>query len=65
MKRRWQFVIASWMINACIVNADLGDGQYPNNIEAETPHSGMANTLSTLWAARGLGDYVTAHAEFG
>jgi hypothetical protein len=41
------------------------DGQYPDNIEAETPHSGMANTLSTLWAARGLGDYVTAHAEFG
>ena len=41
------------------------DGQYPNDIEGETPHSGMANTLSALWMARGLGDYVTAHGEFG
>lgn len=45
--------------------AGYTDGQYPNNIEGETPHSGMGNTLSTLWASRGLGDYVTAHAEFG
>jgi hypothetical protein len=41
------------------------DGQYPNNIEAETPHSGMASTLSTIWAARGLGDYVSVHTEVG
>lgn len=24
MKRRWQIVIASWMLTACTVNADLG-----------------------------------------
>jgi hypothetical protein len=48
-----------------------GDGQYPNNIYVldgtygETPHSGMANTLSTIWAARGMGDYVTAHSVVG
>jgi hypothetical protein len=41
------------------------DGQYPNNIEAESPHSGMANTLSAVWAARGLGDYVSVHGNFG
>ena len=45
--------------------AGYTDGQYPNNIEGETPHSGMGNTLSSLWASRGLGEYVTAHAEFG
>jgi hypothetical protein len=48
-----------------------GDWQYPDNIwvyngaYGETPHSGMANTLSTLWAARGMGDYVTAHSVVG
>jgi hypothetical protein len=26
MKRRWQFVIASWMTMSCFVNADLGGG---------------------------------------
>ena len=26
MKRRWPFVIASWMITSCFVNADLGGG---------------------------------------
>jgi hypothetical protein len=43
-----------------------GDGQYPANIAGETPHSGMANTLSSLWKARGgQGDYVTAHSVVG
>jgi hypothetical protein len=48
------------------------DSQYPNNIfhyndsYGETPHSGMANTLSTVWAARGgTGDYITAHSVVG
>jgi hypothetical protein len=46
--------------------------EYPNNIcknsdgYGETPHSGMANALSALWAARGeSGDYVTAHTVVG
>jgi hypothetical protein len=44
----------------------FGDGQYPDNIFGETPHSGMANTLSTLWSTRGgQGDYVTAHTVVG
>lgn len=43
-----------------------GDGYYPNNIAGETPHSGMANTLSQLWhAAGGVGDYVTVHSVVG
>lgn len=42
------------------------DKQYPNNIRGETPHSGMANTLSLLWEERGgPGDYVTAHSAVG
>ena len=42
------------------------DGQYPNNIAGETPHSGMANTLSMLWQERGgEGEYVTAHSVVG
>jgi hypothetical protein len=42
------------------------DDQYPDNIYGETPHSGMANTLSAIWAARGgQGDYVTAHSVVG
>jgi hypothetical protein len=44
----------------------FGDGQYPNNIQGETPHCGMANTLSAMWLARGgQGDYVTAHSVVG
>jgi hypothetical protein len=43
-----------------------GDGQYPDNIAGETPHSGMANTLTTIWKARGgEGEYVTAHTVVG
>ena len=43
-----------------------GDGQYPDNIAGETPHSGMANTLTSLWRARGgQGEYITAHTVVG
>lgn len=43
-----------------------GDGQYPDNIAGETPHSGMANTLTELWKARGgAGEYVTAQTAVG
>jgi hypothetical protein len=52
--------------------AGYDDSQYPNNIfhyndsYGETPHAGMANTLSTVWAARaGMGDYITAHSIVG
>ncbi|HEV8244231.1 MAG TPA: dockerin [Polyangiaceae bacterium] len=45
---------------------------YPNNILGkgelfgETPHSGMANTISTAWVARNPGgDYVTVHSVVG
>lgn len=42
------------------------DGQYPNDIFGETPHSGMANTLTPLWNANGgVGEYVTAHTVVG
>lgn len=40
--------------------------EYPNNILGETPHSGMANTLSWLWQERGnAGEYVTTHSVVG
>ena len=43
-----------------------GDGQYPNNLVGETPHSGMANTLSWLWKQRGdTGNYVSVHSAVG
>jgi hypothetical protein len=43
-----------------------GDGQYPDNIAGETPHSGMANTLTKLWKDRGgAGEYVTAQTAVG
>jgi hypothetical protein len=47
---------------------------YPNNMAGltdkgtygETPHSGMANTISKAWAGRGNdGDYVTTHTAVG
>ncbi len=41
------------------------DKQYPNNIQGETPHSGMANTLSAIWQARTGELYVTAHSVVG
>lgn len=46
--------------------AGYSDGQYPNNVSGETPHSGMAATLTATWKARGdVGDYVTAHTVVG
>jgi hypothetical protein len=47
--------------------------EYPNNLflgqgmgYGETPHCGMANTLSATWTAHGhQGDYVTAHTVVG
>jgi hypothetical protein len=43
-----------------------GDGQYPDNIYGETPHSGMANTLTKLWKDRGgAGEYITAQTAVG
>ena len=42
------------------------DGQYPNNIACETPHSAMANTLSMLWEMRGgANEHVTTHSVVG
>jgi hypothetical protein len=61
-------------IRKAVAGTGMGydDSQYPNNIfhyndsYGETPHAGMANTLSTVWAARaGMGDYVTAHSVVG
>jgi hypothetical protein len=43
--------------------ANLPADQYPNNIYGETPHSGMANTLSATWQARTGGDYVSVHTN--
>jgi len=40
------------------------DGQYPNNIEGESPHSGNGQYAVDRVASARLGDYVTAHAEF-
>src|SRR5262249_10402701 len=38
----------------------------PNGEQGETPHSGMANTISPAWAQRGhTSDYVTAHSAVG
>jgi hypothetical protein len=47
------------------------DYQYPNNVcmgsghYGETPHSAFANALSSMWAERGNGEYVTAHTVSG
>jgi hypothetical protein len=43
----------------------IGDGQYPGNILGETPHSAMANQLTSLARADGLDDYVTIHSVVG
>lgn len=42
-----------------------GDGQYPGNILGETPHSAMANQLTSLAMAAGDSDYVTVHSVVG
>jgi hypothetical protein len=41
--------------------------QYPNNVFAtgESPHSGMANTMSKIWLARTGSDYISAHTVVG
>jgi len=43
--------------------ANLPAVDYPNNIAGETPHSGMANMLSSISQARMGGDYVSAHTN--
>jgi hypothetical protein len=46
--------------------AGYTDGQYPNNTVGETPHSGMANALTALYAAHGgTQEYVSAHSVVG
>lgn len=65
---QWSLVPLVEPIRMHVAGYGADDAQYPNNIcitdgsYGETPHSGFANTLSALWAARGNGDYVTAHS---
>jgi hypothetical protein len=40
-------------------------GPYPGNIYGETPHSAMANQITSLVAAATGGDYVTVHTVVG
>jgi hypothetical protein len=52
--------------NAPGTGPGYADGQYPNDVQGETPHTAMASTLSTLFAARGgMGDYVSVHSLVG
>lgn len=67
---QWAAIPLVELIRDAVAGNDAGytDGQYPNNIQGETPHSGMANALSSLWKGRtdgGGGDYVTAHTVVG
>ncbi len=65
---KWATAPLTEPIRAAVAGAGPGytDGQYPNSIAGETPHSGMANTLTSLFRARGgQGDYVTAHSVVG
>jgi hypothetical protein len=75
---QWQVVPLVEPIRATVAGSGPGydlniNQEYPNNLflgagmgYGETPHCGMANTLSTLWAAHGnKGDYVTAHTVVG
>jgi hypothetical protein len=42
------------------------DVQYPNDIQGETPHTAMADTLAGLFSARGgAGDYMSVHSVVG
>jgi hypothetical protein len=42
------------------------DGQYPNDVQGETPHTAMGSTLSALFTAHGgTGDYISAHSLVG
>jgi hypothetical protein len=64
----WSLVPLIEPLRAHVAGSGAGysDGQYPNNLAGETPHSGMANTLSWLWQERGdLGEYVTVHSAVG
>ncbi|HVJ21330.1 MAG TPA: dockerin [Polyangiaceae bacterium] len=64
----WSLVPLIEPVRAKVAGSGAGysDGQYPNNVVGETPHSGMANTLSWLWQERGdVGDYVTVHSVVG
>jgi hypothetical protein len=63
----WRAVALTEPIRRRLAGAGPGyeDNQYPNNIRGESPHSGMANTLSALWRARTGGSYVTAHSAVG
>lgn len=70
----WSAIPLIEPIRKAVAGTGMGydDSQYPNNIYhyndsyGETPHSGMANTISAAWAARrGVGDYVTAHSVVG
>jgi hypothetical protein len=65
---QWEAVPLVEPIRQYVAGAGPGydDGQYPNSVGGETPHSGMANTLSMLWQERGgEGEYVTAHSVVG
>jgi hypothetical protein len=65
---QWSLVPLVEPIRLHVPGYATDDPQYPNNIcitdgsYGETPHAGFANTLSALWAARGNGDYITAHS---
>jgi hypothetical protein len=65
---RWSVVPLVEPIREHVPGYAASDGQYPNNLcltdghYGETPHPAFANTLSATWAARGDGDYVTAHS---
>ncbi len=41
------------------------DGQYPNNIQGESPNAGTANEITQLWSDRMGTDYVTIHSVVG
>ncbi len=41
------------------------DSSYPNNLVGETPHSGMANEITTLFKKRTSLDYLTLHSAVG
>lgn len=65
---QWLAVPLSEPFRASVAGNGPGytDGQYPNDIQGETPQTALGNTLSALFAARGgVGDYVSAHSVVG
>lgn len=65
---QWSLVPLTELIRAKVPGTGPGydDGQYPNNIAGETPHSGLSNTLSWLWKQRGdAGEYITTTSVVG